>query len=204
MTTRIRLSMLAMCALLLAPAMSMAAVRTSAVRTLTLGKGTEINAVMDSTLDSKTANVGDRFTMHVVQPFPQGYDDLDGAKVHGEVIKVTHANQGVKPEVVIAVNSVTLRDGSNYPLTGEITTMHPKEQHRNAARIAAMTIGGMIVGNILGKAIFHTNVGGAAGAAGGFAVGYNQKSDFQLQQGSTVGMTLTRSLVVRRQAHRRY
>jgi hypothetical protein len=50
----------------------------------------------------------------------------------------------------------------------------------------------------------HTNAGGAVGAVGGFLVGYNKKSNVTLKEGSNVQLTLTRPLMVRRQASHPY
>ena len=73
-----------------------------------------------------------------------------------------------------------------------------------SGHVALTTIGGMIAGNILGKTIFHTNAGGAIGAVGGFLVGYNKKANITMKQGENFQLTLTRPLMVRRQAHRPY
>jgi 7-keto-8-aminopelargonate synthetase-like enzyme len=62
----------------------------------------------------------------------------------------------------------------------------------------------MIAGNILGKTIFHTNAGGAIGAVGGFLVGYNKKANITMKQGQNFQLTLTRPLMVRRQARHPY
>ena len=79
-----------------------------------------------------------------------------------------------------------------------------KQDQRSGGHVALTTIGGMIAGNIIGKTIFHTGIGGAIGAATGAVVGYNKKSNVSIQQGAHVTLTLTRPLVVRRQAGRPY
>jgi hypothetical protein len=61
----------------------------------------------------------------------------------------------------------------------------------------------MIVGNIIGKTIFHaaTGIGGFLGAAGGYLIAKNNRANVVVPQGSAVRVTL-RS--VRRQAVRHY
>ncbi len=92
----------------------------------------------------------------------------------------------------------------DYPLNAEMTTGGPSQQNKNGGHVALTTIGGMIAGNILGKTIFHTNAGGALGAATGFLVGYNKKSNIVMKEGTSFQLTLTRPLMVRRQAGRPY
>jgi len=198
MTTRIRLAIIAWCALFVLPSMALAA------QTLSLGKGQTIEATMNTSLDTKSAFVGQRFTMNVVPPYPRGYDDFDGAVIHGDVIKVTHANKGVNPEIQLAVTSITMRHGSTYPLDGQLTSIQQHKKLRNGATVAAYGLGGMLVGNAIGKTIFHTGIGGAVGAIAGGLAGYNQKSDFTVDSGTHTTVTLTHALVVRRQASRPY
>ncbi|HEY8296607.1 MAG TPA: hypothetical protein VIG32_01105 [Candidatus Baltobacteraceae bacterium] len=200
MSFRSKFSALAIAAALGATAFASAPLTAQAAYSITLSKGDSVNAVMNGSLDSGTAQVGDRFTMRVVSPYPEDDQDLANAVINGEVIKVTPAGQGRNPELDLSFNTITLQNGTSYPLEAQMTGGGPKQQTRNGGHVALTTIGGMVLGNILGKTILHTNVGGAAGAAGGFLIGYNKKSNVALTQGTSVSLTLTRPLVVRRQA----
>ncbi|HEY8314489.1 MAG TPA: hypothetical protein VIG51_09990 [Candidatus Baltobacteraceae bacterium] len=200
MSTRSKLSALALAAALGAGAFAATPLTAQAAYSITLSKGDTINASMQGSLDSGSAHVGDRFTMQVVQPYPENDQDLAGATINGEVIKVTPAGQGRSPELDLAFNTITLSSGASYPLEAQMTGGGPKKTNRNGGHVALTTLGGMIAGNIIGKTIFHTNVGGAVGAAGGFLTGYNKKSNVVLNTGTNVTLTLTRPLVVRRQA----
>jgi hypothetical protein len=159
---------------------------------------------MNDNIDSGSAYAGERFTARLVAPYPN--DDLTfaNAVINGRVIKVIPAGQGRNPELHFAWDSITLQNGTSYPINAEITQGGPSQQSRNGGHVALTTIGGMIAGNILGKTIFHTNAGGAIGAVGGFLVGYNKKSNIELKQGQNFQLTLTRPLMVRRQASRPY
>jgi len=184
-------------------AMMVAAVLIPAVvlaATTTLYKGDAISVSMDTTLNTGQVQAGDRFTAHVIAPYPQDDIDLSNAVVSGEVVKVVPAGQGRNPQLFLAFNQLTLQDGTSYPLNVQMTGSDQKQDSRNGGHVALTTIGGMIAGNIIGKTIFHTNIGGAVGAAAGALTGYNKKSNFSIQQGAKVQLTLTRPLVVRRQA----
>ena len=173
-------------------------------QTVTLQQGQEMNVQMQDTIDSGTAYAGQHFTARVVAPYPNDDATFSNAIVNGTVIKVVPAGQGRNPELHFAWDSITLQNGASYPINAEMTTGGPTQQNRNGGHVALTTIGGMIAGNILGKTIFHTNAGGALGAAGGFLVGYNKKSNITFKQGSNFKLTLTRPLMVRRQAGHTY
>jgi hypothetical protein len=197
MTLRSRIPALAIILAFLLPAAALA-------QTVTLHQGQTLNVQMQDTIDSGSAYAGEHFTARVVAPYPNDDATFADAIVHGTVIKVVPAGQGVKPELHFSWDSVTLQNGASYPLNAELTTGGPSEQQRNGGHVALTTIGGMIAGNILGKTIFHTNVGGAVGAATGFLVGYNKKSNIVMKQGTNFQLTLTRPLMVRRQAGHPY
>ena len=197
MTLRSRIPALAIILAFLVPAIASA-------QTVTLPQGQAVNVQMKDTIDSGSAYAGEHFTARVVAPYPNDDTTFANAIVHGTVIKVVPAGQGRNPELHFSWDSVTLQNGASYPLNAEMTNGGPKQQSRNGGHVALTTIGGMIVGNIIGKTIFHTNAGGAIGAAGGFLTGYNKKANITLKQGDNFQLTLTRPLMVRRQASRPY
>lgn len=197
MTLRSRIPALAMLMAFLLPAAALA-------QTVTLSQGQTLNVQMQDTIDSGTAYAGENFTARVVAPYPNDDSTFSNAIVNGTVIKVVPAGQGRKPELHFAWNSITLQNGTSYPISAEMTTGSPSKQTRNGGHVALTTLGGMLAGNIIGKTIFHTGIGGAVGAIGGFLVGYNKKSNIVMKQGAGFQLTLTRPLMVRRQAGRPY
>jgi hypothetical protein len=197
MTLRSRIPALAIILALLVPAIASA-------QTVTLPQGQTLNVQMQDTIDSGNAYAGEHFNARVVAPYPQDDTTFQDAIVHGTVIKVIPAGQGRNPELHFSWDSITLQNGTSYPLNAELTTGGPQQQSRNGGHVALTTLGGMIAGNIIGKTIFHTNIGGAVGAVGGFLTGYNKKSNITMKQGQAFQLTLTRPLMVRRQASRPY
>ncbi|MEO6913354.1 MAG: hypothetical protein ABI182_04965 [Candidatus Baltobacteraceae bacterium] len=184
---------LAMIGALAAPIAAVAAM-------VTLPAGTELNVTIDSALNTKTAQVGDTFTAHVQPPYPFDNGNLQGAVVTGEVTQVQKAGQGTKPEMQVRFDTIRLADGSSAPINGTVSASQPKKTLQNGATVAAYTIGGMLVGNAIAKTIFQSKGGGLLGAAGGFLVGYNAKSDIQFPAGSQMTVKLIDTLQVLRQA----
>jgi len=169
---------------------------------VTLAKGDNVNLAMQSTLNTGTAYVGERFTARVVPPYPEGDTDLENAVASGEVVKVTPAGQGRNPELLVNFSTITLANGSSYPINAEVTGAGTTQQSKSGGHTVLTTIGGLIAGNVIGKVIFHaaTGIGGLIGAAGGFLIGQNKKANLTLNPGANIQLTLTRPLLVRRQA----
>jgi len=115
MNFRTKFAALAMLAAFAAPSIALAQAM------VTLAKGDNVNLVMQSTLDTGTAYVGKRFTARVVPPYPEGDTDLANAVASGEVVKVTPAGQGRNPELFLSFTTVTLANGSSYPINAEVT-----------------------------------------------------------------------------------
>ncbi|HET9031262.1 MAG TPA: hypothetical protein VFN49_13900 [Candidatus Aquilonibacter sp.] len=172
----------------------------SAQQTLTLYQGAQINARMRTTLDSGSAHVGDRFVMDVVPPYPSGNPAFQGAIISGEVTSVTRAGQGTKPALGLQFDYLRLADGSTVDISASMTKDQRKQQQANGGHVALTTLGGMLLGNAIGKTIFHTGGGGIVGAAGGLLYGMNKKSNFQLPSGSDVQITLNQTVTIRRQS----
>lgn len=193
MNLRSRIPALAMILAFMAPVAALA-------QTVTLGEGQTVHVVFQTTLNSGRAYVNQRFNARVIPPYPNGDPTFRNAIVNGHIVKVIPAGQGKKPELALSWDSITLQNGARYPINAELTSGGAQTRQRNAGHVALTTIGGMIAGNILGKTIFHTGAGGAIGAIGGFLVGYNKKSNIQVSSGQQAELTLTRPLVVRRQA----
>jgi len=169
-------------------------------QSVTMPAGSTIYATLDTPIDTATAYVGQRFTMHVTEPYSSS--PLYGAYIKGHVLSVTHASQGVKPQLQLALDRLVLRDGSASDLSAQVTSLETKQSGSNLGHAALLGAGGMIAGNVIGKTIFHTGIGGAAGLAAGAIMGANAKVNFVAPQGAKVEAQLVHSLVVRRQAHR--
>lgn len=178
----------------------------SAQQTLTLYQGAQINGRLRTTLDSGTAHVGDRFEMDVVPPYPSGDPTFQGAIVAGEVTSVQGAGQGTKPSLGVQFDYLRLADGSTVDISANMTQDQRKTEQASGGHVALTTLGGMLLGNAIGKTVFHTGGGGIVGAAGGLLYGVNKKTNFQLQEGSNVQITLNKTVVIRRQSspHNRY
>lgn len=180
-------------ALLLAPAMTPAA---SYPRVVTLASGTQVDASMNQTLDSGTAQIGQQFTMTVVPPFPQSNSEYSGATLTGHVTNVVAAGQGTNPELAFTIDKIALTNGA----AGHPTLMvqaQATQKHDNTTNVAASALAGMLVGNWVGKTVFQSNAGGAVGAVAGALYASNKRTNVSLRQGSQVVFEAEQSVALR-------
>ena len=167
-----------------------------ASRVVTLASGTMVSATMNQTLDSGSAQVGQRFTMTVVGPYPRSDQAFAGASLAGHVTNVTPAGQGKNPELAFAIDRISLQNGAQgHPIL--TVQAQQTQQHNNTGNVAASALAGMLVGNWLGKAVFNSNAGGAVGAVAGALYASNKRTNVSLRQGSEVVFQAQQTVALR-------
>lgn len=182
-------------------AFSAAILVSAAEQSITLYNGTVFDARLNQALDSGSAHVGDQFSMTVVPPYPSGNPAFQGATVSGVVTRVQRAGQGRNPEIVIEPQYLHLYGGSTVGIYGNVTSIAAnKSTGETAGKAAIGALAGMLIGNAIGKTIFHASGGGAVGLIGGAMLGANSKSNFTIPAGANATVQLTQTVTVRRQA----
>jgi len=159
-----------------------------------ISAGTELVGNMDQSIDSKSAQVGQRFTMSNVH---SQSNNINGATIYGHVASVQHASQGRAGGVQLAFDKLRTRSGGSYALDGRATQVQQSTKN-NTLNEAGGAVAGMIIGNIIGKKL-GTNAGGLLGAAGGFLYAKNAKQNVTIPQNAVVTVQV---LQARRQAGR--
>ena len=159
-----------------------------------ISAGTELNGTIDQSLDTKSAVVGQRFTMSNVHSQD---NNINGATIYGHVDSVQSAGQGRKAQISLAFDKLRTRSGGSYALDGRATAVQENTKS-NAVNEAGGAVAGMIVGNIVGKKL-GTNMGGLLGAAGGYIYAKNAQQNVTIPANSAVTVQVIRA---RRQAGR--
>lgn len=189
-------------ALAAAAALPLAASAQTTGETL-LPSQTVISGVLEQSIDSKTAVVGNPFVLDVQAPFPADDQRYAGAHVYGHVAAVTHASLSRKGVVQLATDRITLTDGTTASLQSQILSVDAQGNKSNSTvKTIAGAVVGQIVGNYIGKHV-GTNVGGAIGAIGGAIYAANTGQNITLPQGSQVSVKTTQpsTILSRRQAY---
>ncbi|HEY8296963.1 MAG TPA: glycine zipper domain-containing protein [Candidatus Baltobacteraceae bacterium] len=180
----------------IAATMAVALISTSLTALAAPTAGTTLNGTMTQSIDTKSAYVGQSVELTNVSS-SDGSGAIRGGKIYGHVTRVVHAGQGRKAQLQITFDRLVLPSGSTYAVDGIVTGMQANTKN-NTVKEAAGAVGGMILGNIVGKTVFHTGVGGLLGAAGGYIIARNNRENMSVPQGSVVKVKL---LAARRQAH---
>jgi hypothetical protein len=159
-------------------------VTTLAVRYYTVSSGQVLRVRMNSTLNSKTARVGDTFTVTVTEPVYAETGTLVipvGSTLTGRVDSAQAAQKGGKPGT-IDVSFIRLRtpNGTSRAINGSLTDLHSddaksdpegrasgdKMKHRKIIFIGGGGAGGAILGGAIGGGKGAV-IGGILGAGAG-------------------------------------
>jgi hypothetical protein len=157
--------------------------------------GSVVNATLNTELNSASAYIGQPITLTVPQSGAGNPAALAGATIYGKVVAAQAASQGTNPVIQIAVDSIAMSGSADpQPLSAKVLKIDPS-QGSTIAKQAAYTLGGMLVGNWIGKAL-DSNQGGLIGAAGAYLLSSNSKSNITVPSGTPVSLQLTDALSI--------
>jgi hypothetical protein len=147
--------------------------------------GAMVTSKINQTIDSGTAHAGDKFSLTMTTPYPNGDSQYNRALVYGHVVNVVAAGQGKNAALSFALDRVVLASGRQANVSMSLQSQET-QRHNNTGNIAMTAIAGMLVGNMVGKTLLNTNLGGAAGLIAGALYANNKRTNVSLRQGSVV------------------
>lgn len=157
--------------------------------------GSVINATLETELNSASAYIGQPITLLVAQSAQGNPAALAGATIYGKVIQAQAAAQGTNPVVQIAVDSIAFAGNTDpQPIAAKVLKIDPTSGSV-IAKEAVGTLGGMLIGNWIGKSL-DSNQGGLIGAVGGYLLTSNSKSNIRVPSGTPVTLELTDPLAL--------
>jgi hypothetical protein len=173
--------------------------------------GTRIVGVLDSDLSTRTAAVGDRFTLRVTDPA-----EFSGATIEGHVSQIERSGRLTGRSVMtLDFDSIRLRDGRNYTFGGlvegvrttggevvrvdtEGAVRDESQTTKTETRAAIGTAVGAIIGAIAGGGK-GAAIGAILGAGGGAGSVYVQgRNDLELNRGTEITIRAGAPLNTRR------
>lgn len=158
--------------------------------------GTRLSGTIDQSLNSGSAQVGQRFTLSHVST-TSGSGAVTAGTITGHVTAVQRAGQGRPGRIDLDFDRL-VTNGQSYALAARATDVKVQTKS-NVGKEILGAVGGMLVGNVLGKMIFHSGAGGAVGATGGFLLAKNNRQNVTIPQNSVVTVQVVSA---RRQASR--
>jgi hypothetical protein len=165
--------------------------------------GTRLTAVLNTDIDTKTASVGDRFTMEVTSP-----SEYRGAIIEGRVASVERSGRvSGRASLGLDFETIRMRNGGSHRFAGLLDSVSSNEngnvsisnegQVREGGSQTNKTVTRTAIGAALG-ALIGAIAGGGSGAAIGAGVGAGAgagsvilqgRDDLSLRQGTQVNVT---------------
>jgi hypothetical protein len=145
-------------------------------------QNTDLSGILGSALDSKSAFVGEAVTLRDVTSFD---GSIRGAMLFGSVTDVTRPGQGRNARVALHFDKLRLSDGSTKQIDGFVLSMKVQTKSN-----AAKEIGGAVLGMLVGSALFGVGGGSIIGAAGGYVVAKDNRSDVVIPENTDVTVRL--------------
>ena len=169
--------------------------------TVTLPAGTAIAMILQTSLTTKTASVGDRFTARVSSPVVVAGTTVipAGAVVSGHVV-LTEQPGKASGRGKMQLSYDTVRYGNRTYELESVSPVYESESGRgkDAAIIGGGAVAGGVVGAIIGGSAKDAGKGAAAGAVAGTAASLLTRGpQLQLDAGTALHVTLDRAVTVR-------
>jgi hypothetical protein len=151
--------------------------------TVLVAKGTQFEGKLNKEIDSKTSHDGDTFTLTETDTLFKKDPALHGAVIDGHLAGVTPAGVGKKPGMTIVFDDIKMPDGTTAPINVQLVNMGAFDAKSHHMRTAGMMIAGAVAGHMAGKMAGKSH-GGLLGAAGGYALSQQMKSDIDVKPGT--------------------
>jgi hypothetical protein len=183
-----------------------------AVKLYTVNSGERLRARMNSTINSKTARVGDTFTANVTEPIYSNNGVLvipSGSRLTGRVDAVVAARKGGKPGTIdVSFTQLRIPNGTVRRINGSLTDLDSDDAKSNAEGTASgdrmkhrkiiFIGGGGAGGAVLGGAIGGGKgalIGGIIGAGAGLLGERMTKGeDAEVRSGTEFGVILNQAI----------
>ncbi|MFL5617868.1 MAG: glycine zipper 2TM domain-containing protein [Gemmatimonadaceae bacterium] len=170
-----------------------------------IGAGARVGMTMNDRTCT-TALVGDKFTATVSSATvgSNGAVIPAGATVVLEVTSVERADPLEASRIHFHVRAIDV-NGEPYPAEGEVAALSQMETERvsggsDRTKVVGGAVAGAVLGRIFGGSTKATVIGAAAGAAAGTAAARrSQNTQACLAAGSSLQLTLSREIVMRRE-----
>jgi len=160
-------------------------------------QGSLLNGTLSQSYSSNHAYVGEPVVLQNVTS-DDGSGRVTSGTLYGVVSAVQKAGQGRPGKIAFSFDRLVTGSGATYNVNTTVTQMKVATKN-NTAKEAGGALAGMLVGNAIGKTLFHVGGFGAVGAVGGFLLAKNNHQEINIDAGTIVQVQL--NSVTRRQSH---
>lgn len=134
--------------------------------------GTQFRGKLQAEISTKKSHDGDTFTI----------ERSDGTTIDGHLANVSAAGFNKKPALTVVFDDVKLPDGQTAPINVQLVNVGAFNAQSHHWRTIGMVLGGGTAGHIAaGK-----HHGGTLGAAGGYILSQEMKTDVDVKPGTVI------------------
>ncbi len=144
--------------------------------------GTVYYGKLKQEISSKKSHDGDTFVLVQTDTLVHKNPALNGSQIEGHLENVTPAGMGRKPGMTIVFDDIRMPDGTTAPVNVQLISANEFDAKSHKLR----TIGLMIGGAVAGHTVAGKKHGGMMGAAGGYALSQQMKTDIDVKPGTVV------------------
>jgi hypothetical protein len=148
--------------------------------TVVVPAGTVYRGKLQQEISSKTSHDGDTFTLIAVG----APASLAGSSIEGHLSNVQAAGLGKKPAMTIVFDDVLLSDGTKVPIDVALLSTNDFGAKSHHMR----TLGMMAAGGLTGHMAAGKHHGGLLGAAGGYMLSQEMKTDVDVKPGTVIAV----------------
>ena len=174
---------------------------TTVQHSTTLKAGTRIACVMETPIDSNTAQAGDTFTLRVTDP---ALPLLDGSIVHGHVTHVYPPRGFERAEIAFLFDKIVFPDKSREPIRAFVVSRNVVQRTATGPGVPLPPPGPVTMPNTVGPPnqstmVWSTTFGGSGAPSqtaqtGGFAYAPERHKPIVVQAGTPVTLQLASNL----------
>ena len=147
--------------------------------TTIVAAGTDYYGKLEQPIGSKTSKDGDAFSIDETR---SSNSALKGAVIDGHLEGVQAAGPMRNPKMTIVFDDIRLPDGTKAPVDVQLLTLNKFSPRTHHLRTIGLMIGGAVAGHEVAGHIGHH--GALLGAAGGYALSQQLKTDIAVPAGT--------------------
>jgi hypothetical protein len=147
--------------------------------------GTRFDGRLQQEIATNKSHDGDTFTIAEQDTLFHKDPALHGAVIDGHLENVSAAGLGKKPSLTLVFDDIKMPDGTTAPVNVKILNIGAFDARTHHWRTAGMVLGGALAGHMVAGA----HHGGLAGAAGGYLLSQQMKTNVDVRPGTMIELT---------------
>ena len=172
---------------------------------LALPAGVELRTLVESTVSTRTHEVGSTFLVQITQEMRSADGALlvpEGAQLEGRVVEASASRSVDEDAILVVAFDHLIVNGQRLPIEASIAEAELEAEAgdsgaRSVAKVATGAAAGAVIGRILGRDTRSTVAGAAAGAAAGAGVALTTRDGHAvIREGSTIVVRLDSPVVI--------